>query len=88
MKFARLIERGNRQILVTVGELEVNGENSITMCFQAHYIGDAVVYFTLTGFKSLAQASEMMMELEEEEIVSTVMKFIDDFDPTQADEDV
>jgi hypothetical protein len=75
MKFCRIIERGNRQILITVGQDEESNEYTLTI--ETHYVDEEIVFITITGFTSFADASQAMQTIVEDEVIQGMSEFID-----------
>lgn len=75
MHFARIVERGNRQILLTT-DLALDGDGYIIV-IETHYQGEQFVSLYIGGFESRKAAYDNMMKLSDDDIMANIAKVID-----------
>lgn len=75
MRFARLVEKANRQILLTT-DMALEGDGYIIV-IETHYQGDQFVSLMVGGFPTRKEAYDNMMKLEDTEIMANIMKVLE-----------
>lgn len=76
MRFARTIERGNRQVLLRASA-SLDG-NDYVVVVESHYQGEQFVSVSLGGFPTFDQACAAMDSLDEDDVVRCITGLIDD----------
>lgn len=75
MKFARIVERGNRQIVLTT-DVALDG-NGYIVVIETHYQGDQFVSLAVEGFATRADAYAGMTVLTDDEIMQNISNVLD-----------
>lgn len=75
MKFARIVERGNRQVLLST-DLALDG-NGYIVVIETSYQGDQFFSLCIEGFTTRQEAYDAMMTLTDDEIMSNILNDID-----------
>jgi hypothetical protein len=75
MKWVRLVERGNRQILLTVTP-DIDKEGYLIV-IETHYSGNTFVSLAVEGFTTMQEAIAGMNALTDDEIVGNISHMLD-----------
>lgn len=75
MRFARIVERGNRQVLLTT-DFALEGDGYIVI-IETHYQGDQFVSLYIQGFATRDQAFDAMHALSDDEVMQNISNVID-----------
>lgn len=75
MKFARIVDRANRQILLTTSWEK--SEDCFVICIETHYSGENFFSLDIGNFKTRKEAYDAMMKLSEDDIVLGITGAID-----------
>lgn len=75
MKFARIVERGNRQVLLNT-DLALDG-NGYIVVIETSYQGDQFFSLYIDGFTTRQAAYDAMMTLTDDEVMSNIMNVMD-----------
>lgn len=81
MKFCRIVERGNRQVLLTVDPYFEEGEDEqagYCICMETHYRGDDFATVTIHGFATQEAAALAMMESDDDEIIQGMTEVLEE----------
>jgi hypothetical protein len=78
MKWLRVVERGNRQILLTA-EKHVDGDG-YSVVIETHYQGDQFVSVAVGGYDTRQAAYDGMMSSSDDMVMSHIMSMIDHLD--------
>lgn len=75
MKFARIVERGNRQVLMTTTpDLEGTG---YVVLIESQYDGDQFVSISAGDYATRQIAYDNMMTLSDDEVIQTITNILD-----------
>lgn len=74
MRYARLVERANRQILLTT---DLDDDGGYIIHIETHYMGDQFVSLTVKGFATRQEAYDSMMKLSDDDIMGNIMRVLE-----------
>jgi hypothetical protein len=75
VKWLRVVERGNRQILLTTEKESETG--GYLVIIETHFQGDQFVSLAIEGFESRPSAYAGMMGLSDDEIMANITNVLD-----------
>lgn len=75
MHFARIVERGNRQVLMTTTPSPEG--NSYVVLIETQYDGDQFVSIAAGDYATRQEAYDNMMRFSDDEVIQTITNILD-----------